>query len=485
MKSFSQFLTEARRNPEKNPKIGLWETLWPYRNDNDIYISFVSDVGKQSHKQVTKKTEKGKPDTSKETILGSAIASALGTLDHKHRQKQRLRNVKDKNTSGYKLGINPHSKYKTPNGLYTYPVKELFSRYADKKTRTFKDIPFAADQPGFYLIRAKGKMLDLNNYRRADLKKVQNILSKMMFDWAKKNRKDSIDDTPEWYQKEIYAIITQAPDESRIDSAGSELWNLTRVACYYMLNEIEFDEENGVVTYKHDDIRESLRIKMTTMWNKMFRTLGYDGAFDKSGEGIIHPSEPIQAVFFDTSKQKAEVVDWNYNRNYPESAGPKKKEQIEYISFTNEKGAFSNYFVSYLAATEAITGKEVGFTKGKWSLLILNYFSMLKRHLEEKDLYAVVQNDLYDVHNIKPADWLKPEKVKGLTKKLKSLPDLIVSSSNKSIEPVARINMKEGTFIMKNKKKKTIHHFNDIIGPKKPITIEIKKIFGIKDEDGK
>ena len=95
------------------------------------------------------------------------------------------------------------------------------------------------------------------------------------------------------------------------------------------------------------------------------------------------------------------------------------------------------------------------------------------------------QDDLYDVHGIKPADWLKPEKVVGLTKKLKSLPDIIVSSSNKSIEPVARINMKEGTFIMKNKKKKTIHHFNDIIGPKKPITIEIKKIFGIKDENGK
>ena len=87
MKSFSSFLTEARRNPEKNPKIGLWETLWPYRNDSDIYISFVSDVGKTSHKQITKKTERGKPDTSKETILGSAIASALGTLDDKHRQK--------------------------------------------------------------------------------------------------------------------------------------------------------------------------------------------------------------------------------------------------------------------------------------------------------------------------------------------------------------------------------------------------------------
>ena len=63
MKSFSHFLIEKRRNPisrksglELNPKISLWDVLEKHKNDKNVYISFVADVGKLSHKKNLKKT---------------------------------------------------------------------------------------------------------------------------------------------------------------------------------------------------------------------------------------------------------------------------------------------------------------------------------------------------------------------------------------------------------------------------------------------
>jgi len=47
------------------------------------------------------------------------------------------------------------------------------------------------------------------------------------------------------------------------------------------------------------------------MWNKIMRSLGYAGVTDKTGQGIIHPNEPTQAVFF--SKQAIRVVEMIHN----------------------------------------------------------------------------------------------------------------------------------------------------------------------------
>ena len=67
-----QPLLEARRNPEKNPHIGAWDLFFKYKDDPNVYISFT-------------------------------------TID--------------------KLGINPNSKFNTPNGIYTYPIKEFYENY--------------------------------------------------------------------------------------------------------------------------------------------------------------------------------------------------------------------------------------------------------------------------------------------------------------------------------------------------------------------
>ena len=91
MKSFRNFLDEARRNPiskktgnRLNPKIPLYDKLEPLSNDSDVYITYVADVG---------------------SLSGSA--------------------------EGFKVGINPQSEYNTPNGIYSYPLKEIWKKHDD------------------------------------------------------------------------------------------------------------------------------------------------------------------------------------------------------------------------------------------------------------------------------------------------------------------------------------------------------------------
>jgi len=72
MKRFKEYFKEKRRSAEKNPFIGAWDVLAQYVNDPDVYISF-TDVNK--------------------------------------------------------IGINPKSQFKTPLGIYTYPIKEFYDKY--------------------------------------------------------------------------------------------------------------------------------------------------------------------------------------------------------------------------------------------------------------------------------------------------------------------------------------------------------------------
>ena len=53
---------------------------------------------------------------------------------------------------------------------------------------------------------------------------------------------------------------------------------------------------------------------VTVRWNKLLRKLGYQGAVDSKGKGIIHEAEPWQAVFFSGTFVK--VVDFSLNKDY-------------------------------------------------------------------------------------------------------------------------------------------------------------------------
>ena len=133
MKTFIQFIDEARRNPELNPKISIYDILEKYHTDENVYITYVQDVGSKST-----------------SISGKAKGIP-------------------KNAEGFKLGINPKSTFNTPNGIYTYPLKEAWRSYSNRKDRIL-DVPFAGENPFIYIFKPKrsNRIVDLKKYSSRD-----------------------------------------------------------------------------------------------------------------------------------------------------------------------------------------------------------------------------------------------------------------------------------------------------------------------------
>lgn len=205
---FSNYInayTEARREKKERIKKGLdpikrttaYDELEPYKNDPDIYISFRS-------------------------------------ID--------------------KIGINPQSRYDTPNGIYTYPLKEMWSKF-DHSNRRIK-VPFAGENPYIYVVRSKGRGIDdLYLYDSKDfsldMRKLKNF-----YDLEK-----------------VDAFVNEAPQKARVKNPGGSLWYVT------------WKLANG----------------NAVKWNRLFfNQLDYGYVVDKQGQGVIHKAEPIQCVFFST-----------------------------------------------------------------------------------------------------------------------------------------------------------------------------------------
>lgn len=108
-------LYEARRNPEKNPKISTYKAIEPYFDKENIYMSFTS-------------------------------------ID--------------------KLGIKPGYKFNTPLGIYSYPIKDLKESDTTRDWDLYKsiDVPFAGDRDFIWVFKAKNpdKVLEISEYDSAD-----------------------------------------------------------------------------------------------------------------------------------------------------------------------------------------------------------------------------------------------------------------------------------------------------------------------------
>lgn len=208
MLSFKSYISESRRNPELNPKVSAYDELKEYAKLDDYYISFTA-------------------------------------ID--------------------KLGINPHSEYDSPLGIFAYPLKETWKEYNVEKHHDFREYPFANELPFIWLFSAKdkSKVLNLAKYTQSqykkDIKKLQ-ALPNNVIDW----------DT----------VIQKVESTALKDTVYGYIWNLLRWAG----NE-----------YRNPD-KPYLNLNLN--WSNMFRKIGYEGVSDKYGTGTIHENEPIQAVFF-------------------------------------------------------------------------------------------------------------------------------------------------------------------------------------------
>lgn len=174
-----------------------------------------------------------------------------------------------------KIGINPQSKYNTPNGIYTYPLKEIWKEF--EHTEKQIDVPFAGDQPYIYVIEAKGKGLDLKNYLESDFKK---DLKKLIDKYLKQF--EDLEDNKLLPDSFSYWFLEDNNGEN-FNRSLRLLDNKTKVETY-----------GGKIFY----ITMLLSNKNPNKWNLIFnKDLEYNYIVDR-GLGIIHGNEPIQAVFF-------------------------------------------------------------------------------------------------------------------------------------------------------------------------------------------
>lgn len=171
-----------------------------------------------------------------------------------------------------KLGINPRTKYNTPAGIYTYPLREIYDSVSSNT------VPFAQDRRWVLVVRPRGgRILDVSTYGEADYRRdIQRL------------RDEVIPAMPQ-PPRDVDAFIADARAGAKANTPAAWIWNTTRLLAGRMPG-------------------RGAEPNPTVAWNVILRVgLGYDGVVDRDGTGLIHPNEPTQAVFL--SRQALELVE--------------------------------------------------------------------------------------------------------------------------------------------------------------------------------
>jgi hypothetical protein len=259
----------------------------------------------------------------------------------------------------YRIGINPNSKWTTPNGIYTYPLKTVSTIKKDRYDFSSDKIivPFAGDKPIIYVIESVGRGIkDLNLYTESNLTDDFEKLKKAMT--MKVNQR---------YVKEFLitlgsSIIMKqiAMEASIIPSAIQNCKTITEyIDILYSFSSIgarvnTFGGRLWYITYYL--AKGILGSRFSNIWNSIFRKLlKYNFVVDL-GQSIIHPNEPYQAVFFNTKSFK--VLDVIENK-YPTEA----VDENEYIRQDN---IVWDYEFSKMTYSEAL--KRIESKRGNWRL---------------------------------------------------------------------------------------------------------------------
>ena len=225
---YKEFAIEARKNPEKNPKVSV----------------------------------------------NTELLNALGKV---FKNTGNTENLYISFTSVDKLGINPTSKYNTPLGIYSYPAIHVIQELGN--TYPMTELPFAGDSEYATIFKSKGNIIDLNKITDTEANEYYEKIKQYWNTISVKIRgSNSILDIDE--------IINDATTDAKVSStAGGRLWYVTMMV------------SSNMVPYGTTRV-EGIAKPDAIAWNTLFRAIGISGCID-NGDGIIHTSEPYQAVFFD------------------------------------------------------------------------------------------------------------------------------------------------------------------------------------------
>lgn len=211
------------------------------------------------------------PDQNPKTPINHIITDALnGTTDD---IAEDLPNLFVSFTQVDKLGINPKSTYHTPLGIYAYPAKYVVQEVGIHNK--LDHLPFAGDSPYVNIFKAAGNIVDLWSMEAAESRKYMKAVAEA---WAKETGgadswKHAVD--------QVESIINNADHANVADYPGGRLWYVVMTAAKTLFG-------------------PRWKLANHVAWNKLFRLIGIDGCIDQ-GAGIIHTSEPTQAVFFSIS----------------------------------------------------------------------------------------------------------------------------------------------------------------------------------------
>ena len=282
-------LLEARRNPEQNPKESPVEILRRYKDDPDIFISF-----------------KGIP----------------------------------------KMGMNPEYSFKTPMGVYFYPLQAFWQKFASSFEKGQMPTHFATNYRYLYVVKYNGKgkkeIRDTTKYTHADRMRDFDELRKLGYD--------------------VDNAFSRIPNNQYTTNEFGKFWNT--------INELT-SHISGV--YRNGPNKKSFAK------NKILRQLNYAYISEPAGQGVIHPNEAEQGFFtsgayiktvqmIDTQIGK-EQADLNTTRITKKIAVLDKQIKILQTMFSNELSQYNDEAWAvedeYEGYDEKIKWKEL-----EWMLLV-------------------------------------------------------------------------------------------------------------------
>lgn len=325
------FIQEARRNPEQNPKISVNE-----------YIE-------QALAQA-------------EPLSGTGFKNLFVSF-----------------TKLPKLGINPQSHYNTPIGIYAYPAEyviEKTTQYGNKSsTFSMRSLPFAGNQPWANIFRAStgANIIDLDTLTQ---KEYNDYCEKLIYLLTKIGSKFrgivEVLDRP-LAEAIVLDLKYKSDVRAKVASYGGKLWYIT----YF--------------------ISDNIPGKKSVVWTSLFRQLGIDGFVDLDN-GIIHPSEPTQAVFFGSNA--INLLSTVPNKYSPSLIVSRKRlgQDRHEIFATNMKtlrtllrGEWNNYDAKMSALTS--------FIQSKGPRTASQYFRRIdpETRLEMIEFHPVLFRDIYKV----------------------------------------------------------------------------------------
>ena len=341
MLTFKSYINEARKNPHLNPKVPInWHISQHYEDAR--------------------------------SILGTDIRNSFVSF-----------------TAVDKLGVNPGSRYDTPLGIYSYP-----SFYVILKTGEYsamRNLPFAGEQPYVNVFSVKGNVINLSTMRDAQLMRLYRSMVDVFAKYA------SIKDgSREWKHLADFLeeeVFDAASYMAKVNKPGGRLWWATK-----RISEMLMDPDLFyTLGYSVDDKWKTK--KASVSWNKLFREMGVDGCVDLMGDGIIHTSEPVQAVFF--SKKPIKDVNRYYNKYSPEdvekaeSAGERSK-MLAQMS----EDEYAQYIEDNPSAFVPMTDEKIEEYGGSFPVPVQE--KLVELHLQKGELDALFYDAAYVLTDIRP-----------------------------------------------------------------------------------